>query len=242
MDFKNNMRKFPPQGDTLDPFIKGREEYLNFYGRLSNERNAWRKISMGLVGILAFMSVGMIYISTKSEFIPFMLKMDSQTGYVQAVGPVTESKYTPGEAEITYFLSDVIKKVRTVPLDPIAYKQNWVAAGAFMTAKTNQKMLTMINEEGQGNLLGKVTIQPNILSIQPLSNTKNTYQIRWTEEAYALNGEAKINANFSGTFTVSTRTPKDKKEYYLNPIGMVIEDFSWSQENIVETNKGGLQK
>lgn len=239
MSFKDQLQSFKPSGEALDPYIKGREEYFNQYGRLSKERDSWKNIAMGLVGIVAVMSVGMGYVSTRSTFIPFMLTMDSQTGYVQAHGPVTESKYTPGEAEVIYFLSDVVKKVRTVPLDPVGYRANWDSAGAFMSSKANQKMIAMIMEEGQKELLGKATIQPNILSVQPMANAKNTYVVRWTEEVYSLSGSAaKINATFSGTFTVSIKTPKDKKEYYVNPIGMVIEDFSWSKENVT-TDKGG---
>lgn len=239
MSFKDQLQAFKPKGEGLDPYLKGREEYLNQYGRLSNERDSWKKVTMGLLGIVAIMSVGMGYISTRSTFIPFMLTMDSQTGYVQAQGPITESKYTPGEAEIIYFLSDVVRKVRSVPLDPVAYRANWDSAGAFISSKAHQKMMTMIGEEGQKELLGKATVQPTILSVQPMANAKNTYVVRWTEEVYAIaGGSQKINANFSGTFTVSTKTPKDKKEYYVNPIGMVIEDFSWSRENST-TDKGG---
>lgn len=239
MSFKDQLQTFQPKGGALDPYLKGREEYLNQYGRLSKERDSWKKITMGLVGIVAIMSVGMGYVSTRSTFIPFMLTMDSQTGYVQAHGPVTESKYEPGQAEVIYFLSDVVKKVRTVPLDPVAYRANWDSAGAYIGNKAHQKMLAMITEEGQKDLLGKATVQPTILSVQPMANAKNTYVVRWTEEVYALaGGSQKIIANFSGTFTISLKTPKDKKDYYVNPIGMVIEDFSWSRENSAN-DKGG---
>jgi len=240
-----NQKNFKPAGEALDPLIKGREEYLDFYGRISNDRDWWKKATFVSLISTLIMTVGMVYISTSTEFIPFMLIKDAQTGYVQAMGPVTEVKYDPGEAEITYFIGDLIQKVRSIPLDPVVYNANWTAAKAFLSPSAMQKMNAMAEEEGQRLLLGKITIQPTIVSIQPLANAKNTYQVRWTEEAFSFNGSSKKTTTiFNGTFTISIKSPKTKAAYYTNPIGLIVEDFSLTKEKETNANtsQGGGHK
>ncbi|MDR3560577.1 MAG: type IV secretion system protein [Negativicutes bacterium] len=234
-------KDYSPAGDRLDPFLKGRSFYLDQLERVAKDRDSWKKSTQKLVLVALVMTLGIVYISMRSEYIPFMVRVDKTTGYTEAIGPITEVKYSPQEAEITYLLGEFIRDIRTVPLDPVVYKGNWNAASNFLSARANQKLNMMIANEEQAAGLGKVTVLPRIISIQPMANTNgNTYLVRWEEEVFYIGGTGgKLVNTYSGNITFTITPPKKKEAYYKNPIGLIIEDLSYEKENAALNPKGG---
>ncbi len=229
----DNPKEFQPRGDTLDPFLKGKSLYLDQVERLSQERDSWKKSTQKLLLVVIVMTFGIVYISLRSEYIPFMVRIDGTTGYTEAVGPLKEIKYDPKEAEITYLLGAFIRNIRTVPLDPVVYKANWNVANDYLSLRASQKLNALIAGEDQVAALGKATVLPKIISIQPMANSNgNTYFVRWEEEIFYIGGSTgKIINTYSGNITFSITQPKKKEEYYKNPVGLIIEDLSYAKEN-----------
>ena len=229
----DNPKDFKPGGDALDPFIKGKSLYLDQLERLSQERDSWKKSTQKLLIVVIVMTFGIVYIALRSEYIPFMVRIDGMTGYTEAVGPLKEVKYDPKKAESTYLLGEFIRNIRTVPLDPVVYKANWNAANNYLSLRASQKLNAMIAGEDQVAALGKATVLPKIISIQPMANTNgNTYFVRWQEEIFYIGGgTGKIINSYSGNITFTITQPKKKEEYYKNPIGLIIEDLSYAKEN-----------
>lgn len=237
-------KDYSPAGDRLDPFLKGRSFYLDQLERVAKDRDSWKKSTQRLVLVALVMTIGIVYISMRSEYIPFMVRVDKTTGYTEAIGPITEVKYNPQEAEITYLLGDFIRNIRTVPLDPVVYKNNWNAASNFLSARASQKLNMMIANEEQAAALGKMTVLPRVISIQPMANTNgNTYLVRWEEEIFYIGGTGgKLVNTYSGNITFTITPPKKKEAYYKNPIGLIIEDLSYEKENAAFNPKGGSPK
>ena len=215
------MTDFKEKGTALDPFLKGREEHFSYVERILDSANTFKKIAVGatLVALVASISAG--YLATRSEYIPFIIRADKVTGYTDAVGPVTQQEYKPTEAETKYFLTDFIKKVRTVPLDPVVYQKNWKDAQIFLT-------------EGAAK---KLTVEPTVLGITRLSNSDNTYQIRWQEVDYGINSGQGTQQNYIGTFTIKTGELGTEADLYKNPLGIKITDISFSLENAAQSSE-----
>ena len=47
---------------------------------------------------------------------------------------------------------------------------------------------------------------------------------------YSAEGLEISNSNFTGLFTVTNEQPKDIAEININPLGIIVEDFSLSKE------------
>ena len=226
-------KSFEPRGDVHEPFLKGRDPVLDPYENLAVQRDAWKKTSMRQWWLILLLVVGIVYISMRSEYIPFMVRINEQTGFTEAVGPIKEVKYNPHEAEITYFLGEFVKNIRSIPLDPVVYNANWTKAANFLSSRAGQKLNAMIAGEEQTSFIGKATILPRILAIQPMANSGGaTYVVRWEEEIFFVGSAASKTINsYSGTVTFSIQPPSKKEQYYKNPIGLIIEDLSYTKEN-----------
>lgn len=221
--------KFPPENVPESRWTKSKREWDDRIGNARLQAFNWRLIAIILSLCLLVTISGLIYQSSKSTVTPYVIEVDSTSGMARAVGPASASNYTPKEAEVKYFLSQFIQNSRSVPLDPIMYKQNWNKAYMFMRQSAATKMNQYMQNENQISLLGRETVQPNVLVIVPMTNS--TYQIRWTEENFSIGGGQKSVTNMTGVFTIEFGQPKDERELLINPLGMYIKDFSYSKEN-----------
>jgi len=203
---------FKEKGTALDPFLKGREEHFSYVERILDSANTFKKIAVGatLVALVASISAG--YLATRSE-------------------------YKPTEAETKYFLTDFIKKVRTVPLDPVVYQKNWKDAQIFLTEGAAKKLNAISESQGHFSKLGSSTVEPTVLGITRLSNSDNTYQIRWQEVDYGINSGQGTQQNYIGTFTIKTGELGTEADLYKNPLGIKITDISFSLENAAQSNE-----
>ncbi len=209
---------------------KARKDYSDRYGNQIIQKSNWQKMSLVLSLCLFVSVVALTYVATKSQFIPYFIEVNDTTGHVRPIGAVTETNYKPSEAVVVYFLADVIKATRSVPLDPVVYRENWSKSTSFFSAGAFNKLKVISQEDGHLQLLGVKTVQPEIVSINLMANTTDTYQIRWSETTYSLDGGNKSVVNYAGSFTVGVNPPSKSQDILKNPIGLYIKDFSYTAE------------
>ena len=63
-----------------------------------------------------------------------------------------------------------------------------------------------------------------------LKMQENTYQVRWTENNYSDTGNIYSTVPMVGMFTVDYITPESEDMLMVNSLGIIITDFSYSQE------------
>ena len=80
---------------------------------------------------------------------------------------------------------------------------------------------------------GRVVRQPgvNIVSANKLTNTSNTYQVRWKEKQFSETGMEMQDTSYLGVFTVEYVNEKNEELVAKNPLGIIIKDFTISREN-----------
>lgn len=189
-----------------------------------------RRLLLGMLAVVMFMTVGLVYKSLSSNVMPYIVEVDTTTGMVRNVGTIEASKhYRAGESVYKYFLSKFIKNVREMPLDPVVYKENLTTSYGFLTKTAALKLQTMLKSEKMTEKFGQQTVQINISTILPLEGG-HSYQIRWTEETFTISNGKKNVTPYSGIFTVQTIKSDDETKLMINPIGMYISDFSWSKD------------
>ena len=189
-----------------------------------------RRLLMGLLVVVMFLTVGLVYKSLSSNVMPYVVEVDTMTGAIRNVGTVDASKnYQAGETVYKYFLSKFLKNTREIPLDPVVYKENITTSYGFLTKNAALKLQTMLKSEKLTEKFGHQTVQINISTILPMEGG-HSYQIRWTEETFMIgNGEKKVTP-YIGIFTVQTIKRDDEEQLAVNPIGLYISDFSWSKD------------
>lgn len=220
-------QNYKPTEEELNPYDKAQAEWDNRIGTARVQAFNWRLFALLAVAGWIITTIGLIYQSSKSSVTPYVIEVNPD-GTAKAIGPARDAAYIPSEAQIKYFLSQIVLKSRTVPLDPVVAKQNWLSVYAFLRPPAAQKMNALLQQDNPMMKIGKQTAQVEVNVIVPMSN--NTYQIRWQESVFGPEGALKESYKMTGLFTIDFTPPKTEKDLFVNPLGLYVKDFSWSKE------------
>lgn len=218
---------YKPENPPLNPYLRAKAEWDQRIGSARVQAYNWRIAALGAMLLSLVLALGLIYQSSKSTVMPYVVKVDS-AGMVESVGMAKQSNYTPQDKEIKYFISQFIQKIRSLPLDVVVAKQNWMTAYQFLKPAAAQKINELLRKEDLKAKLGTgETIQVTIKVITKKSG--DSYEARWKEEVFK-NGVLRETRNMTGFFTVEITPPTSEKEVLTNPLGIYYKDLFYSQE------------
>ena len=148
------------------------------------ETNAKLKKGLGIsIVINHILILALIFFVLRTNIKVFLVQVDKTTGAPMEVNVLTKSNVKVGEKETKYFISKFILDVRTLPKDTTYYDNKLKENAFFLTQNSQKKLDAMIQETGTIQMLAdKITTNVNIVSANKLTNTSNTYQVRWKEK------------------------------------------------------------
>jgi type IV secretion system protein VirB5 len=62
-----------------------------------------------------------------------------------------------------------------------------------------------------------------------LSMSAETWQAEWTEDRFTVGGDKVSTKHYRGIFTTAVVTPSTMQEILLNPLGIFVIDFNFSE-------------
>ena len=197
------------------------------------ETNAKLKKILGIsIAVNLALCLALTFFAIRTNIKVFLVQVDKTTGAPMEVNVLTKSNLKVGEKETKYFISKFILDVRTLPKDTTYYDNKLKENAFFLTQNSQKKLDAMIQETGTIQMLAnKITTNVNIVSANKLTNTSNTYQVRWKEKQIAETGAEIQDASYLGVFTVDYVNEKNEELVAKNPLGIIIKDFTISREN-----------
>ena len=219
--------RYKPHGLPETPYLKAKEIWDNRIGSARHQAWNWRLAFFGALAVCFVLVLGLIYLSTKSTVVPFIVEV-GQGGEVLAVTKAVQANRSANDAEIKYFLTKWIRDVRQVPLDVVIKKQSWLSAYGCMRQSAALKMNEYVKAEDPMARIGRETVSITPTAILKMSD--KTFQVRWTENVFSKDGSAKESYRMTALVTIDFSKPATEKDMLANPLGLFISDFSWSKE------------
>lgn len=208
-------------------YQRAQDEWDNRIGTTRVQAKNWRVVAFSSIAAAVVAIGGLIYQSSKSQVVPYVVQVNND-GIVQAVGPAKQVNYAPGQNEIKFFLGQFISSVRSLPLDPVVAKNSWLKAYQYLRQQAANTLNEIAQKEQPFARLGQETVAVQIVNVNPMS--KDTYQVRWNETTYNKDGITISTRSMTGIFSIEIQPPKDEKTLMANPIGLYINQFSWSKD------------
>ena len=187
--------------NPMTPADKARAVWDERVGSVVVQNYNWRRVSLILCVICLVLTLGLVYQSSMTKVIPYVVTVDKTTGEVGQAGAFVNNEYEPREAEIRYFLVNFISNARTIQLDPIAQNRAQTKAYAYLTENAARKYQQIQLAEKYVEKVGNITTSISIVSVAQVPETTSSYQIRWIEEEYDIQTGGKKNTHMSGVFT-----------------------------------------
>lgn len=188
-------------------------------------------MAFGCLALALLMAGGLVWRSAQSIVTPYVIEVDN-AGQVRAVGEAA-TPYRPNDAQIAYHLGRFIGLVRSLSIDPIVVRQNWLDAYDY----TTDKGAVVLNEYARVNdpfsRIGKESVTVQISSVTRAS--ESSFNVRWTETRF-VNGALDRTERWNAVVSTVLQTPRTEQRVRKNPLGIYVNGLSWSRE--LEANEG----
>jgi type IV secretory pathway TrbF-like protein len=231
MRFKRPQVRYADTPRPATPYQAAEQVWDQRIGSARVQAKNWRLMAFGCLLLALLMAAGLVWRAGQSLVQPYVVEVD-KAGQVRAVGEAA-SPYKPSDAQTAYHLAHFITLVRSLSIDPIVVRQNWLDAYDY----TTDRGAATLNDYARSNdpfaRVGKESVTVQVTSVVRASDA--SFQVRWTERRY-VNGEAAGLARWTAVLSIVVQPPRTEEKLRRNPLGIYINGLSWSRE--LDTTEG----
>jgi len=217
---------FIPDSIAETPYQRAKQEFDDLIGNARLQAYHWRMAFFVTVLVLCVTVLGMIYLSSQSKIIPYIVEVES-SGAVRLVGKAQQIDYEPNIQSIKYFLSLFVQNIRSIPADQVLLKKNFLNAYHFVTSKGRNLLNEYARQYDPFTKQKEYVIAVEISNVVKMSD--KSFQVQWLEQIYSKNGSMVNQNHYTGIFTITFSTPKDETILQNNPLGLFIDFFNISK-------------
>lgn len=225
MSFKRSNLRYRETPEPVTPYQKAAQVWDERIGSARAQAHNWRLMAVGSLALSLLLAAGLLWLGRSGSALPYIVEVDPRGG-ARAVGPAQES-YTPSDAQIAFHLAAFVDNVRSLSIDPVVVRQNWLKAYDFVT----DRAAVTLNEYARDNdpfaKVGRETITVEVTSVVRASDS--SFQVRWLERVFE-GGAAKDTRRLTGLFSLHLAPPKTVEAVRKNPLGIYVHTFNWSQD------------
>lgn len=218
---------YKPGGAPVTAYQKAAEEWDLRIGAARVQAKNWRLAALSALALAGILAAGLIFQSAKSSVVPYVVQVNSD-GIVQAAGPARQTNYRPGRAVIEHFIVQFVTNVRSLPMDQVVAKNQWLSAYEFLRKSAANTLNEIATREQPFSKLGQETVAVRVKSVIALS--RDSYQVRWEETSFTKEGVSTGVRGMTGIFYIEVVPPTDEKKLRANPLGLFIKQFSWTRD------------
>ncbi len=231
MRFKRPQVRYADTPQPATPYQSAAQVWDERIGSARVQAKNWRLMAFGCLTLAMLMAGGLVWRSAQSIVTPYVIEVDN-AGQVRTVGEAA-TPYKPSDAQIAYHLGRFIGLVRSLSIDPIVVRQNWLDAYDY----TTDKGAVVLNEYARVNdpfaRIGKESVTVQITSVTRASDT--SFNVRWTETRF-VNGALDRTERWNAVISTVLQAPRTEQRLRKNPLGIYVNGLSWSRE--LEANEG----
>jgi type IV secretion system protein VirB5 len=191
----------------------------------------WRLMAFGCLSLALLMAGGLVWRSAQSIVTPYVVEVDS-AGQVRAVGEAAAS-YKPTDAQIAFHLARFVADVRSLSIDPVVVRQNWLEAYDYSTDRGAATLNDYARTNDPFSRIGQSSTAVEVTSVVRASDS--SFQVRWIERSYA-NGSPSGIERWTAVLSIVSQQPRTEERLRRNPLGIYVNGLSWSRE--LESSEG----
>jgi type IV secretion system protein VirB5 len=233
MHFKRSVQRYGRTPLPATPYQRAGQLWDERIGSARVQARNWRLVAFGCLALTAGTSAALAWQSLQSRVTPYVVEVD-QLGQARAVQPADRS-YQPTDPQIAWHLARFITAVRSVSLDPVLMRRDWLDAYDFVTKRGAQFLGGYARSAAPFARIGERTVSVQVTSVVRASD--KSFQVKWVETAYER-GSQVGTARWTAILTTVTRTPVSADVLRRNPLGIYVDAIDWSRE--LDTNAAPL--
>jgi len=225
MRFRKPQVRYAETPQPATPYQAAGQVWDDRIGTPRVQAKNWRLMAFGCLTLALLMAGGLVWRSAQSFVTPYVVEVDN-AGQVRAVGEAA-TPYRPSDAQVAYHLGRFIELVRSLSIDPIVVRQNWLDAYDY----TTDKGAVVLNDYARTNdpfaRVGKESVTVQVSSVVRASDA--SFNVRWTEQRF-VHGSPVGTERWNAVISTVLQTPRTEQRLRKNPLGIYVNGLSWSRE------------
>jgi type IV secretion system protein VirB5 len=161
----------------------------------------------------------------QSRVAPYVVEVD-RLGEARAVTPA-EADYRPTDPQIAWHLGRFVTNVRSISLDPVLMRQNWLSAYDLVTERGSRFLSEYARSANPFGQVGERTVSVQVTSVVRASD--RSFQVKWTETRYERGSLAGVT-RWTAILSIVVRAPSSAETLRKNPLGLYVDAIDWSRE------------
>ena len=231
MRFKRPQVRYSDTPQPATPYQAAAQVWDQRMGSSLAQAKNWRLMAFGCLSLALLMAGGLVWRSAQSMVTPYVVEVDS-AGQVRAVGEAA-SPYQPNDAQMAHHLARFISLVRSLSIDPVVVRQNWLEAYHYTTDRGAATLNDYARANDPFTRVGKESVTVELSSVVRASD--DSFQVRWNERRY-VNGSSAGLERWTAVISVVLQPPRSEEKLRRNPLGIYVNGLSWSRE--LDTTQG----
>lgn len=192
----------------------------------------WRLMAFGCLALGLVATAALVWRTGQSLVTPYVVEVD-RAGAVRAVGEAA-TPYRPTDAQVAYHLARFVSDVRSLVLDPIVVRQNWLEAYQYTTDQGAARLNDFARSNDPFTHVGEVSKAVEVSSVVRASDA--SFQVRWIERTYT-HGSLSSTERWTAILSIVVEPPRTEERLRQNPLGIYVNNLSWSKE-LAATTEG----
>ncbi|WP_374005796.1 conjugal transfer protein TrbF [Delftia lacustris] len=225
MRFRRPQVRYADTPQPATPYQSAAQVWDERIGSARVQARNWRWMAFGCLTLALLMAGGLIWLSTQSIVTPYVVEVD-RAGQVRAVGEAA-TPYRPADAQIAHHLARFVGLVRSLSVDPVVVRQNWLDAYDYTTDRGAAALNDYARTHDPFVRIGKESVTVQVTSVVRASDS--SFNVRWTQQRY-VNGAAAGLERWTAVISIVLQTPRTEARLRKNPLGIYVTGLSWSRE------------
>lgn len=225
MRFKRAQVRYAQSPQPATPYQAAGQIWDERIGSARVQAKNWRLMAFGCLVLALLMAGGLVWRSAQSIVTPYVVEVDNG-GQIRAVGQAA-TPYQPSDAQTAFHLARFITLVRSLSIDPIVVRQNWLDAYDATTDRGAAVLNDYARTNDPFNRIGKESVTVQVTSVVRASDS--SFNVRWIERRY-VNGAGAGLERWTAVVSLVLQPPRTEEKLRRNPLGIYVNGLSWSRE------------
>lgn len=225
MKFRRSLQRYGKTPVPETPYQRAGQAWDERIGSARVQARNWRLAAFGGLFLSAMLSAGLVWQSAQSRIVPYVVEVD-RLGEARSVAPAVQD-FRPTDGQVAWHLSRFIANVRSISLDPVLMRQNWLSAYDFASGPAVRFLDEFARAAAPFAQVGKRTISVQVISVVRASD--RSFQLKWIETNYEQ-GSPLGTSRWTAILAVDMRPPANADALRKNPLGLYVEAIDWSKE------------
>ena len=225
MAFRRAALRYGTTEAPVTPYQKAAQVWDERLGTARVQARNWRLIAFGSLVLAIGLAGGLVWLGNTSRIAPYVVEID-KAGSIRVAGAAVED-YQPDDAQIAFHLARFIENVRSVSIDPVVVRENWLKAYDYATDRAANTLNDYARENDPFARIGTRTVSVEVTSV--VRSSPDSFQIRWTEKSFE-NGALSKTERYTGVLSIVLKPPRDVETLRKNPLGIYVHGLNWSRD------------